>query len=110
MSLADQPHLYIVSVSMLFNVIFLIFILNNYRERKKLHKLLKEVNHSIKERNHIMSKHAAELGEADENLRKINQKLEEEVHLGTDQITFRHRKLLEYIKPRCIKYAERWQA
>ena len=45
-----------------------------------------------------MSKHAAVLEEAYENLRKINQKLEEKAHLDTDQVTFRHRKLLEYIK------------
>src|SRR5574339_481400 len=98
MSPLNQPHLYIFGASLLINITFLIFIFYNLRERKKIHKLLNEVNRSILEKNQAISEQAARLEEAYENLWKLDQRLQEDVYVRTEKVTIQHRQLVEYIQ------------
>ena len=98
MPLLNQPHLYIIGASLLINITFIIFIFHNLQERKKIHKLLNDVNQSILEKNQAISEQAARLEEAYENLWKLNERLQEEVYLRTDKVTIQHRQLVEYIQ------------
>ena len=98
MSLADQPHLYIIGTSLLINITLLFFIFYNLRERRKIHILLDAVNRSLSEKNQVISEHTAQLEEAYENLWKINQQLQEDIYLKTDKVTIQHRQLVEYIQ------------
>ena len=59
--------------------------------------MLKEVNHSIKEKNEAIISQSAKLAEAYENLWKINQRLEEEVRFNSDKIKNQRGRLREHI-------------
>jgi hypothetical protein len=96
MPLADNPQLYIIGLSWLVNIIFIAFILYSHRERKMILKHLDEINRSISKKDQAISEQAAQLAEAYEKLRKINERLEDEVRLRTDKLTIQHAKALEY--------------
>lgn len=93
----ENQYIYILGISMLANIIFGIFILYSHRERKRIYKILTDVNRSISEKNRTMTEQAARLSDAYENLWKINQRLEEEVRLRADNNTIHQQKLHEYI-------------
>jgi len=98
MPLLDNPHLYIVGLSWLAIAIFVVFILNYRRERKKILKILDDVNRSTSKKDQAISEKLAQLAEAYENILKVNQRLEEEVHLRADDQTNQHAKALEHIR------------
>ena len=98
MPLLDNPHLYIVGLSWLAIAIFVVFVLNYRRERKKILKILDDVNRSTSKKDQAISEKLAQLAEAYENILKINQRLEEEVHLRADDQTNQHAKALEHIR------------
>ena len=105
MPLLDNPHLYIVGLSWLAIAIFVVFILYYRRERKKILKILDDVNRSTSKKDQAISEKLAELAAAYENilkinqrLEKINQRLEEEVHLRADNLTNQHAKALEHVR------------
>jgi sensor histidine kinase YesM len=91
----DIHQFYVLGISLLVNVVFGIFIIYSNRERKRIYKMLNEVNNSISEKNHAISEQAAKLAEAYENLWKINQRLEQEVVLRTERVRVQHNKLVE---------------
>ena len=94
----DNQYIYIFSISLLANIIFGIFILYYHRERKRIYKILNDVNRSISEKNQAITEQAAKLSDAYENLWKVNHRLEEEVRLRTDKITIHQQKLIEHIR------------
>jgi len=96
MAFEDNQHLYTLGISLLINIIFGVFILYSNRERKRIYKMLNDVNYSIKEKNEAILDQSAKLAEAYQNLWKVNQRLEEEVHLRTERIRYQHTKLIEY--------------
>ncbi|HEX6890567.1 MAG TPA: histidine kinase dimerization/phospho-acceptor domain-containing protein [Chryseolinea sp.] len=96
MAFENNQDLYTLGISLLINVIFGVFILYSNRERKRIYTLLNDVNYSIKEKNEAIVAQSAKLAEAYENLWKVNQRLEEEVHLRTERIRHQHAKLIEY--------------
>ena len=98
MPLLDNPHLYIVGLSWLAIAIFVVFILNYRRERIKILKILDDVNRSTSKKDQAISEKLAQLAEAYENILKVNQRLEEEVHLRADDQTNQHAKALEHIR------------
>ena len=59
--------------------------------------MLKEVNHSIKEKNDAIITQSAKLAEAYEKLWKINQHLEDDVRFNTDRAMNQRSRLREHI-------------
>ena len=98
MHLLDNPHLYIVGLSWLANAVLVVFIFHYRREWKKILKILDEVNRPTSKKDQTISETSAQLAEAYENIMKINQRLEEEVHLRADNLTNQHAKVLEHIR------------
>jgi signal transduction histidine kinase len=97
MAFENNQDLLTIGISLLINVIFGVFILYYHHERKKIYKMLNDVNDSIKEKNEATSQQSAKLAEAYENLWKINQRLEEEEHVRTERIRHKNEKLIEHI-------------
>ena len=96
MAFENIQDLYTLGISLVINIIFGIFILYSNRERKRIYKMLNDVNYSIKEKNEAIVHQSAQLSEAYENLWKVNKNLEEQVHLRTERIRHQHKKLVEY--------------
>ena len=97
MAFENTQDIYTLGISLLINVIFGVFVLYSHRERKRIYKMLKEVNHSIKEKNEAIISQSAKLADAYENLWKINQRLEEEVRFNSDKIKNQRGRLREHI-------------
>jgi gas vesicle protein len=97
MAFENNQDLLTIGISLLINVIFGVFILYSHRERKRIYKMLKEVNHSIKEKNEAILSQSTKLAEAYENLWKINQRLEDEVRFNTDKVKNQRGRLREHI-------------
>ena len=96
MALENIQDLYTLGISLVINIIFGVFILYSNRERKRIYKMLNDVNYSIKEKNEAIVQQSARLAEAYENLWKVNRNLEEQVQLRTERIRHQHKKLVEY--------------
>lgn len=96
-SMYDNLHFYTFGISLLINIVFGGFIIYNQRERKRIYRILNDLNNSISEKNQAILEQAAKLSEAFENLWTINQRLDEEVLLRTDSITRQHREMIKSI-------------
>ncbi len=98
MPLLNNPHFYIVGLSWMAVAIFVVFILYYRRERKRILKILNDVSRSPSKKDQAISEAFTQLTEAYENILKINQRLEEEIHLRADNLTNQHAKALEHIR------------
>jgi hypothetical protein len=97
MAFENTQDIYTLGISLLINIIFGVFVLYSHRERKRIYKMLKEVNHSIKEKNEAIISQSAKLADAYEKLWKINQRLEDDVRLNTDKVINQRGRLREHI-------------
>ncbi|HEY5919238.1 MAG TPA: hypothetical protein VIU13_17590 [Chryseolinea sp.] len=97
MAFENNQDIYTLGISLLLNVIFGVFILHAHRERKRIYKMLKEVNYSIKEKNEAIISQSAKLAEAYEKLWKINQRLEDDVRFNTDKVMNQRGRLRDHI-------------